>query len=90
MTSKFSLLIDMLTEAFTTPISEMDYHSIVKCLRHYDTNRESQETECKVLRENRWPVTYHPCDHMENIRFGMCMGAVRNRHISHLIRIYYT
>jgi hypothetical protein len=43
---------------------------MVKILRHYDTRRQSPEDEQAILARVGWPLTYHPCDHMENIRWG--------------------
>lgn len=76
---RFSLLVEMLDRAFRggNSVSQDNYHDMVWCLRTYDTSgRARQNEERKVLLRHGWPTSYHPCDHMERIRWGMCFGDV--------------
>jgi hypothetical protein len=70
--SYFGTILDMLRIAFESPVSLKDYHDIVSCLRAYDSEgRSDVSNERLELNRLGWPDTYHPCDHMENIRFGL-------------------
>lgn len=68
MTSRFSIILDMLNNAFTNPINETEYHGIVECLRIYSSNQDPIDVQQEELKKRGWPLNYHPCDHMENIR----------------------
>ncbi len=67
--SIFDTVISLPCVASSTPVFEMDYHTIVKILRHYDNHRQSPQDEQEILTRVGWPQTYYPCDHMENITF---------------------
>ena len=71
----------MLKIAFKNPVSESNYHDIVQCLREYDKMRDPVETEKHQLRLHGWPETYHPCDHMDNVRWGFVFVDVSNKDI---------
>lgn len=79
--TKFSIIIDMLKIAFSEPIDENDYNTILVCLREYAENRESLENEMKVNESNGYPIDYNPCDHMERIRFCIVFGSIPNSKI---------
>jgi hypothetical protein len=68
--SRFSQLLRILDCAFTTGMSEQNYHDIVRCLRDYRDKPDPPNIERYELQQLGWPVDYHPCDHMENIRWG--------------------
>lgn len=88
---RFSLLIDMLARAFRggpgdSSVSQGNYTDIVWCLRKYDENRAPVEDEHKVLERQGWPTSYHPCDHMERIRWGMTFGDVSDEIIDERVK----
>ena len=74
--SRFGVILDILTEAFKNPVSEEDYYKIVDLLRKYI--REDTTAEQHELAIRGFPSSYHPCDHMERIRFGMTFGGKDN------------
>lgn len=78
MTTQFGIILDILTEAFKHPVSEHDYTTIVGILRDYSCNRNSIVVEQHELTIRKFPPGYHPCDHMENIRFAMVFGENNN------------
>lgn len=82
----FGILLDILKEAFQNPVSEKDYHMIVDSLKNYNFNRNDKESEVNELKNKGWPLTYHPCDHMERIRFAMVFGEKDNEYIQSLLR----
>lgn len=85
MVSKFGIILDILKEAFSTPVSERDYYRIVEVLRNYKLNPCEPTTEQEELVARKWPLHYHPCDHMENIRFGLCFCGEDNIRIQELL-----
>ena len=87
MSARFGCLLDMLHEAFSSGLSEPQYHNIVHCLRHYTSHRIARGDEEKTLKNKGWPASYHPCDHMENIRWGMHFGTP-NPNIEQLLDEY--
>ena len=75
--------------SFATVVSERDYHTIVECLRSYDNvGHDSASDEASELQRLGWHVSYHPCDHMENIRHGMVFGSEDNTRVNELIDVY--
>ena len=74
MDTRFEAVLRMLACAFRSAVSEMDYHDIVQCLRVYRQSPDPIEDEHRLLLAIGWPITYHPCDHMENIRWCMCFA----------------
>ena len=72
----FESLLLMLKIVFdgSTTISEDQYHDVVACMRRYNTKRLSTAIEQTALRAAGFPVTYHPCNHMERIRFCTVFG----------------
>ena len=76
MSSKFGVILDIMTEAFKSPVSEEDYYKIVELLRNYI--REDPTAEQHELAIRGYPAHYHPCDHMERIRFAMTFGGKDN------------
>lgn len=81
----FGILIDMLIVAFNVTVSKSDYHDVVQCMRMYDTRRATLESKREELRRRGWPVTYHPCEHMEKIRFCMTFGGHGNERVRDLV-----
>jgi hypothetical protein len=88
--STLDIVIALLCVALLTPVSEMDYHNLVKILRHYDNHRQSPQDEQEVLTRVGWPHTYHPCDHMENIRFVLVFTREGYPAVATLCQEYYT
>lgn len=85
MASKFGIILDVLIEAFKNSVSEQDYCNIVKILREYTNSRENLEIEQDELKNRGYPLDYHPCDHMERIRFAMTFGKYNNTRINDLL-----
>jgi hypothetical protein len=86
MTSQFGILLDILKEAFQSPISERDYHMIVELLRNYNNSRIHKESELNELQSRGWPLNYDPCEHMERIRFAMVFGEKDNDVVQTLLK----
>lgn len=82
--SQFGTILDILMEAFKNPVSEQDYHNIVELLRAYKRDDVMKEQEMKELSIREFPLTYHPCDHMERIRFAMTFTQNNNERIKEL------
>jgi hypothetical protein len=87
--SRFGVIIDILEIAFSNPVSESDYHNIVRCLREYDRLRDPEETERYQLRIRGWPEDYHPCEHMENVRWGFAFVDVSNQDVTSLLTQWF-
>lgn len=85
--TKFGILLDILIESFSKNVSERDYHMIVNALREYDSSRCDTETEQRELAAHGYPLTYHPCDHMERIRSAMTFGEIDNPRVQELLQI---
>lgn len=68
---RFSIIIDMLQAAFESHVNENEYHQIVRSLRAYQQEPDPPSVQIQELRNRRWPLSYNPCDHMENIRFSL-------------------
>jgi hypothetical protein len=85
MVNNFGILLDILTEAFHNTVSENDYQMILETLRQYSQSRCDIATEQYELVTRGWPLTYHPCDHKERIRFAMYFGEKDNTHIQELL-----
>ena len=85
MTSRFGVILDILKEAFTSPVSERDYYRIVAAVEAYGENRCSREEEQEDLMVRGFPLDYHPCEHMENLRFGMVFCSEDNKKIGELL-----
>ena len=83
MSSKFGIILDILLEFFSNPVSENDYHNIVNAIREYSNARENNEQHELAIRG--LPSTYHPCDHNERIRYAMVFGEKNNMRIGELI-----
>ena len=81
----FSLILDILIEAFNSPVSEYDYHQIVTLLREYNTQRWPADLEQSELAARGFPIVYHPCDHMEQLRFAFSFGAEDNKKIHDIL-----
>lgn len=87
----FRALLDALLVGFNgNPISEADYHAIVYRLRIYEmavernnekSTRAAAAIELPVLQDVGLPVTYHPCDHMENVRWGFNFTSDDNPYV---------
>lgn len=90
--SPFETVIAALRVAFSgAAISEADYRDIFRILRHYDTHRESKQAEREVLTRVGWPTTYHPCDNMEDVRWGCALGAAaRSEAVVALCKQYWS
>ena len=87
--SRFGVIIDILAIAFNNVVSQGDYYRIVKCLRDYDKQRDPVEVERYQLEIRGWPVNYHPCDHMENVRWGFCFSSVSNKAVDNLLTQWF-
>ena len=85
---RFALLIEMLCAVFESGSNEEEYHTIVNCMHDYNTCRDEPITEKDVLVGKGWPTNYHPCDHMENIRWGICFMDQPNPLVEELIVKY--
>ena len=72
--NRFARLLYLLELAFPATVSEDQYHALVACMRAYDADRLPADVEKRTLAESGWPETYHPCDHMERIRFSLVFG----------------
>ena len=70
----FMVTMLMVDAVFRRVVSEDQYHDVVERLRRYDTDRVPVETERAILHEMGYPESYHPCDHMERIRFCITFG----------------
>ena len=88
--SRFSLLLEMLDCAFDTGMTEENYHDLVECLKMYNINRDSRTIETHELQQKKWPLDYHPCDHMENIRWGAVFltDAQKSAKLTKLLQCY--
>jgi hypothetical protein len=82
MTHKFNIILDILQEAFTSPVSEKDYHMIVACLRKYSASERDVKFEQSELARRGWPLDYNPCEHMERLRFAFTFGTDDNPRIN--------
>lgn len=85
MPTRFGLILDILDEAFRTLVSEKDYYEIVDILQEYSDNRDDVSIEQQELKQKGWPLTYHPCDHMQRLRFAMTFGESDNVRIRELL-----
>lgn len=85
---RFKLLVKILITAFNNGCTEGQYRKIVRCLRDYNADRDSQTQEKNILEREGWPSTYHPCDHMENIRWGLCFTPEKNFALQALLEDY--
>lgn len=86
MSNSFGILLDILKEAFTTHASEKDYHMIVEVLRKYVDSPCDTSVEHDELAKRGWPLTYHPCHHMERIRYAIQFSRHDNLLIKELIQ----
>ena len=86
MSNRFGLLLEILTEAFQAPVSEEDYYNIIAALRAYDTQRCTQKEEQTELKARGWPLTYHPCDNMERLRYAFVFAPEDNKKIGGLLK----
>ncbi len=85
--AKFGALLDMLRVAFQSPVSIQDYQDIVSCLRCYEADgRALKSEEHTELDRLGWSTQYHPCDHMENLRFGLVFAPDDNSRVRELLR----
>lgn len=82
--TRFGIILDILSESFHGIISEQDYVNIVNLLRDYDRSRDDTSIEKQELVDRGWPLNYHPCDHMERIRFATVFGKDDNVRIKEL------
>ncbi len=85
--NKFGMLLDVLTVAFKSTVSEHDYHMIVQAIRDYSVSRYDRAAEEKELAARNMPLTYNPCDHMENVRFGMSFVVEDNARVQELLGV---
>ena len=74
----FCILLDMLGAAFNSPVSEKNYHDVVRCIREYSSSRESRSVEQELQVAKGWPASYDVCEHSEGVRFGMVFGPSDN------------
>lgn len=78
----------MLSRAFDgkNAVSQGNYEDIVRCMRAYDGERAAPTEERAVLASRGWPITYHPCDHMERVRFCMTFDEASDSKIDACVR----
>lgn len=88
MKTRFGQLLEMLQYAFSHGVTEQNYHDIVACLRDYDNHRDPVDVEKSELHQKKFPLTYHPCDFMENIRWGFVFLAQSNHELDKMIEKY--
>ena len=72
--NRFARLLRALEAALPATVSEDQYHALVAAMRAYDAHRLPADIEKRTLAEAGWPQTYHPCDHLERIRFSLVFG----------------
>ena len=87
--ASFNALLDMIEIAVTEPVSESDYHNVVKCIRDYDDMRGNSEmlsaAEDIALCSRGWEK-YNPfLKPIERIRFGMVFSATNNPRVAESI-----
>jgi hypothetical protein len=88
--TNFAIILEILRAAFTGQIDEDDYYKLIECLRMYSNNRDNVYTEQKVLQDYSFPLHYHPCDHMERLRFAFTFGSQSDKSISAAIEVLVT
>ena len=88
MTSKFGNILDMLIYAFKNTVSVHDCAMIVDTLRDYEKTRPDAPCadEQRELSRVGYPLDYHPCEHMDRIRFCMVFGENDNEHIQDMLK----
>jgi hypothetical protein len=74
----FCILLDLLDAAFNSPISEKDYHDVVRCIREYSSSRDSRSVEQELQVARGWPASYDACEHAERVRFAFVFGPSDN------------
>ena len=88
---RFTLLLSLLEHVFRsgTVVSEDNYHDVVRCMRDYEEKgRAAASDEREMMNTLGWPEQYHPCDHMENIRFCLVFGS-ENLIVSRCVAEYW-
>ena len=76
-TAAFRTLLHILRVGFREAISANDFSAIIDRLSQYATFPHFRDAnlEAPVLKEIGWPTTYHPCDHMVNLRKAFCFDC---------------
>lgn len=90
--SVFTALLDVIQVASKEPVSEADYHNVVKCMREFDMMREGGEilsgVEESMLLARGWG-RYNPFVRpLERIRFGMAFCGIDNPRVADSIRTF--
>ena len=75
----------MLHAAFASPVSENDYHDIVRCIRIYEASSEDRSIEPSVLAEKGWPPSYDVCAVAERLRFAFVFQPLDNPAVQALV-----
>jgi hypothetical protein len=84
----FGYLLDIVQEVIESPVSERDYHAVVSCLRAYTAiGMHDAANEQFELQRRGWSLSYHPCKHMENIRFAMTFDEGDNARLHGLMAV---
>jgi hypothetical protein len=88
MSNKFGIILDMLKESFQNPVSVNDCCMIVDCMREYAKTRPeiTSSDEERELARIGYPLTYHPCDHMERVRFAMHFRDEDNERVQGMLQ----
>ena len=84
----FGSLLDIVQEVIISPVSERDYHQVVECMEVYATLIPDRDDEQLQLQIRGWPLSYHPCTVMENIRFAMWFNKNDNVRLQGLIALF--
>lgn len=74
----FGTILDMLSAAFDSPVSETDYHDLVRCIREYGASKARRSVEQEMLAARGWPASYDVCEQSERVRFALEFGGVGN------------
>ena len=88
----FRTLLHILDVGFREPISVNDFSAIIDRLSQYATFPHFRDAtlEVPVLKEMGWPETYHPCDHMLNLRKAFCFDCNDNARVEELMMEFDT
>lgn len=74
----FGTILKMLGAAFDSPVSESEYHDLVRCIREYGVARAPRAVEQAFLVAKGWPATFDVCEHVEGVPFGFVFDNMGN------------
>jgi hypothetical protein len=84
----FGSLLDIVQEVIISSVSERDYHQVVECMEVYATIIPDRDDEQLQLQIRGWPLSYHPCNVMENIRFAVWFNKNDNVRLQGLMALF--